>query len=173
MPEPKVTRHVEYYEIAGRTERELRAAMNRLGPKTADGVPFDGNSLWESHWDFTYAPNPSGSECRLRTLVVTVDLKRLMPRWKDRATAPAGLGAKWDRYIAALDVHEDGHEDIGLAIGAEVRRRLSALDRAPTCKELHASLDREGQAVTDEFATRDAAYDRETDHGATQGAQFP
>lgn len=172
-PEPKVTRQVEYYEVGGTTEREILAEMTRLGPKTADGTSFSGNSLWQADWDFTYAPSPDRSECRLRTLSVRVELKQRLPRWRNRATASPGLGAKWDRYVAALAVHENGHDDIGRAVGAEVRRRLSALTRAPTCQKLHAALEREGQAVTEEFATKDAAYDTLTDHGGTQGARFP
>ena len=71
----------------------------------------------------------------------------------------------WDRYLAALMVHEAGH----VAYTYDRRSDVLAAIRSATC----ATADRAARAALAAIDAYHIAYDRETGHGATQGASFP
>ncbi|WP_174293281.1 DUF922 domain-containing protein, partial [Sphingomonas bacterium] len=78
---------------------------------------------------------------------------------------PAEVQAAWRRYAAALDEHEAGH----VRYAWQHRGDVLAAIRGATCATAEAA----GQAALADIVAHDLAYDRETQHGLTQGAVFP
>jgi len=99
------------------------------------------------------------------TSVVTVRVVVSFPRWTHPRAAPASLVAAWNRYTRALARHEQGHVDYAVGRRAAVAR---AIKRA-TCGSANAAALKQ----LDVIRKHDVAYDRSTQHGATQGARFP
>jgi predicted secreted Zn-dependent protease len=106
------------------------------------------------------------------------------PIWTDMATcSDKALVSDWQTYISALFLHELGHLHIARAGLVHRRTQLNTLaivETAPTCGEACAAArsaisHRTEQAIDDlveeiEQAHRD--YDRRTEHGRRQGAEF-
>jgi predicted secreted Zn-dependent protease len=166
IPDVAVSTSTNDYEISGVTENDLRAQMDALGPSG-----FDAYTAWLVRW--TYPDVASDAGCAAGPVKVSVLIVYTFPQWDAPPDAPADLVEKWNAYVAALQLHEEGHKDIALEAGNEVRKALSALKAYPSCEALRQSADAAGESVLDKYRRQEAQYDQTTDHGATQGARFP
>jgi len=167
---PTVVERSEYYEIAGSTADELRAAINRLRPKDAKGERHDATTHWDVRWEYRYTS--AQGACTLTSFVTSVAIVTTLPRWSNR-DAGSRLAERWARYMAALTEHERGHAEIGLHAARTIQGRLSALEPAQTCPLLEESIKLKGEALLAEYRSEETDYDRRTKHGASQGARFP
>lgn len=93
-----------------------------------------------------------------------------MPRWKPEGEPDASLVLEWNRFLEAVWRHERGHARHGLAARRDAERILRNLGVFPSCEELEASANTAIDQVFNKWRARDRAYDRETNHGASQGA---
>jgi len=85
---------------------------------------------------------------------------------------PLAVTEQWDAFLAALRTHEAGHRDLGFAAARAVRAAI--LDTGPTaCGDVTRRANAAGQQAIEEYNQRNAAYDRDTRHGAAQGAVWP
>lgn len=75
--------------------------------------------------------------------------------------------------MTALQLHEDGHKDHGVAAAQEVLSTITNLPAYPSCPELETAANTAGKSVIERYNQKDIEYDRVTQHGATQGAIFP
>ncbi len=169
--EPAVKVDTRHYDIHGDSAAELRQQMSRLGPPDRDGRRYDAYTKWYVAWHFTY--REVGGSCRIERVTTSVDVTYTLPRWRAPRTATPELRAHWDRYLAALQAHEHGHRDFGVHSAREVEQQLQSLPAHGSCRELEAAANAAGHRVLDKFRARELAYDRDTRHGATQGAVFP
>lgn len=165
----KDTLELEYFDVHGSTARELRAEMNRIGPVADNGVRGDAYTRWRIDWRFDLTQR--GPECIASNFEIDLAVTMTLPRWVAPPGASADLVALWDRYSAAMRLHEDGHHRIALAAAYEVKRRLEAESREKSCKALENKLNSAADAVLDEYRARQAEYDRATDSGRTQGTR--
>lgn len=158
---PGVT--ITYYDVTGRTPAAIRASMNAQRPTDSnDGKRVDALSRWSMRWRWR---GDGRGGCDLATTQIDYSATVLLPRLADPAALSAANLARWQLYLAALTRHEDGHlrhahEQVGTVLAAM---------RAATC----ATATEVGRATLARIAEHDVAYDRETKHGATQGATFP
>ena len=82
-------------------------------------------------------------------------------------------GEQWARYIAALELHEQGHRRHGVDAANEVDRAIAAMPPAGSCDALGKNANALGMSILRKYNQLDLDYDRDTGHGATQGARFP
>lgn len=153
---------IEYYDVSGSTEREIRDQLTTLGSVDEHGYRGDALTSWEIHWTW----DGYGTEtCDLRSVTATYDIKVRLPRWTPPHDASPELVNRWNVYMLALVEHEKGHVDIVV----EYLPYLIKTIRASTCTTAEAAA----QEVLTQLREADLTYDEETDHGATQGATFP
>jgi predicted secreted Zn-dependent protease len=69
-----------------------------------------------------------------------------------------------------VELHEHGHRDIAEAAANDLARTLEALPGHPSCDALAAAARNAASTLLARHAQTQIAYDRETGHGATQGA---
>lgn len=167
---PTVVERNEYYDVAGSSDNELRAAINTRRPKDSDGVQHDAVTNWDVRWTYRSATGAQG--CTLTSLSTRLEVVTIMPRWSTRQ-AGTMLEQRWNAFVAALERHETEHLQISLRAAQRIHERLSSLDAARTCPLLEESINSTGQALLDQFRAEDKEYDRRTQHGASQGARFP
>jgi predicted secreted Zn-dependent protease len=167
----EITDRVEYYDIQGSTALELRYDMNAKGPQAASGDRFDAYTRWLANWRWRY--RDSGSGCAIASVRTTVTVRMTLPRWQNEHSADLATQQEWARFLAALERHEDGHRGHGVAAGDEIDRRVASLPPAATCAALGAIADELGKRIVQKYIQLDADYDRDTGHGATQGARYP
>jgi predicted secreted Zn-dependent protease len=167
--EPKLTEKTNFYDLTGTTVEAVRADVRSKGPTGQGGRRFVGLTHTYVRYRFWY----DGDEevCRVTRVLTEVDVTFTMPRWVDRDRAPPELQAKWDRFIAALWVHERGHRDIGVAVAQDIERAIADLGRLGKCgTEFRDFIQGLAKVYLDDIQPRHDKYDRETGHGRTQGA---
>ncbi|MBD2076706.1 DUF922 domain-containing Zn-dependent protease [Phormidium sp. FACHB-592] len=169
--QPVVAVKTVYYPIKGATAGQLRQQMNRLGPiSQTSGQRFDARTDWYVRWNYQYL-NQANS-CQLTAIRVRADVSVTLPQWKQPANAAKGLVNRWNQYIKALRLHEDGHKDNGIATSQEILQLLKRFPAKSSCSELGVAANKAAQGIISQYNQRDLDYDRKTQHGVTQGAVF-
>ena len=162
---------VERYAIEGSTPADLRREMNVKGPQRAGGRRFDGYTRWHVSWRYRY--NNAGGGCTIASVTTSVKVTMTLPRWSNESSASSATRQHWARYLAALERHEQGHRRHGIDAAHEVDRAIAAMPPAGNCDALGANANALGMSILRNYNQRDLDYDRDTKHGATQGARFP
>lgn len=153
------------YTVTGSTEDEIRASLDARHPGG-----YDARTNWYVTWSYSSAMR--SGRCRVTTSKVHTKIAFTYPRWVAPADASAELVQGWTTYMGALRVHESGHARIGRTVAARVQNVLTAA-RAANCAALDRALPGLVQPQFKWGNASDIAYDRRTQHGATQGALFP
>ena len=157
---------VVYYDVHGRTARELVDDMRRLGPQNGR---YFGEAQSPLRW--TWRTKSDGAGCRTSSASVVMRSEITLPRWTPPADTVPGVFAQWKTFLSALETHEVGHKDIS---ARHAREMLTALQRL---SGFCSSLDSDRRRITDDILARmreeQVKYDADTRHGVTQGAVFP
>jgi predicted secreted Zn-dependent protease len=142
---------IEYYDVAG-----------------------PGPHLAHANWYLSYQNTVSstGGACKVNKIATKLDLKVRMPRWNAPASADPKLVAGWNRYVGALEVHENGHLQHGRDMEANFKRAAMAISAA-NCGDVERQLRQRFDAMIKDASALDVQYDAQTRHGATQGAHYP
>src|SRR3989338_7533181 len=168
---PTIHTRYQYYEIRGNSAKALRREMNQKGYKDIDGKIYDAATPWEVHWNHQIEETPPG--CSNVSVKTVVDVIFIFPKWTPSLKVPAELKEEWDRYLKALQTHEDGHKQHAIKAAQEIEQAFMAMGPRANCGVLNAQTDALGHRIIDQYAQRDIDYDRETQHGKTQDATFP
>jgi len=160
-----------YYDVAGHTATKLRQELDVKGPLDRNGKRFDGRTTWRLNWTYRYAPDGNG--CRFTGMSASLAGTIILPRWTHSEHASHSLVKKWDGYLAALRIHEEGHYAHGVAAKREVETLGQSFRIPGDCKEIARIFNDEASAIVARYMALDVTYDRDTGHGETQGATFP
>lgn len=163
--------HVERYTIEGATPPELRREMSAKGPQGKEGQRFDGHTRWYVNWRYQYKNTAGG--CAIASVTTSVKATITLPQWRNEKRADSATRELWTRYLAALDQHEQGHRRHGVDAANEIDLAIAAMPPAGSCDALGANANALGMRILQKYQQRDLDYDRDTRHGATQGARFP
>lgn len=167
--EPKVTEKTNFYDLTGTTAEAVRADVRQKGPLGQNNRRFVGLTYTYVRYRFWY--DGDNEACRVTNVVTEVDVTFTMPQWIDRDKATPDLQAKWDRFIAALWVHERGHRDIGVEIARDIEKAITDLGRLGKCStDFRDFIQGLAKVYLDDIQPRHDKYDRDTGHGRTQGA---
>lgn len=161
---------IAYYDVTGNDAQALRQQMSAKGPLD-HGKRFDAHTDWYVKWGYRYRPTATG--CEFISVDVSVTGTILLPRWSHTDRASSALVQKWDRYLAALRLHEEGHYDHGADAAKEIEALAKSFHDSGDCKAMVAAFNEQARSIIEKYNALDVAYDRETDHGRAQGAQFP
>lgn len=169
---PTVKKQYRYYSIAGNTAAELRSQMNQLGPfDSGEGRRYDARTDWYVRWFYRYINQ--NQQCQINNVNTHVDVIITLPRWEASTGASRSLRVEWERYITALQLHEDGHGINGIHAGQHIYQALWSLPAYPSCEALKAAVEATVQKTVRIYNQKDLAYDQQTQHGLIQGAAFP
>lgn len=157
------------YAVEGATESEILASLRANGPN-AGGESFFGLTASES--SFHMQPRMDGSSCVAEDVRVELAVTVTLPEWDPTADAPYELTRDWTRFATALKRHEDKHRQIAAEGAQATHAALLGLRRA-TCQDVEFEARQRAQRIADKTAAEQNRYDDETDHGRTQGAQWP
>lgn len=172
LAEPKITETVEHYDVSGSTPKDVRKALNELGPMDkTESRRFDAVTKWYVKWRYTY--RNTGQGCEIASAATDVKVDITMPRLKVDTDTPSALRQAFDRYTANLLVHEKGHGKIGIDIARRIEEGLARLPAESNCTRMGQVANEFGRKLVKEANQQDIDYDAQTRHGATQGARFP
>ncbi len=161
---------VETYDVNGSNARELRQELDRKGP-LFEGRRFDARTRWWVRWRYDLTPVAGG--CRPTRPQVDLEIVITLPRWRRPASVPEDLAERWELYLERLREHEDGHAAVAEQAARTIAGLLEDLPAEEDCGSADRAADQAAQAEIGRANARDRQYDRETGHGASQGARFP
>jgi predicted secreted Zn-dependent protease len=162
---------IDYFDVHGASSRELDAEIAAKGPVGENGLRSDGYTRWHIDWRFDMTSD--GTRCMAQNITVDLDIRMTLPRWERPRSASPALVERWDKYLAALRLHEDGHRYRAEAAAADVRRTLQRERTARDCRALEHRLNSLANSLLDELRRRQEDYDRETESGRRQGVRRP
>ena len=162
---------IEYYTIDGTTPRELSDEIDAKGPVGENGLRSDGYTRWYIQWHFDLDSDASG--CHATNITVDLDVHMILPQWRPPPGADPAVVARWNRYLEALRLHEDGHRYRADAASGDVRRALQREGVAADCATLTERLNSRANALLAALRIQQADYDRDTQSGRRQGVRRP
>ncbi len=168
----KVRQRVSYYRVYGSTAGELSDDMDRVGPLDGQGKRAIATTWWNVRYIYRVKPTATAF-CELSSFSAGVDLTMTLPRWQPGPRASKDLRQQWEKFVAHVKEHEDGHAEIGRAAATEVERRVRAVSERQPCDRFKEAIEEVATDTITEYRRKDVQYDRETQHGLTQGAIFP
>jgi len=160
---------LEHYDISGSKAGQLKRAMKRLGPREGGGR-YVAYTEWILTWTYTF--DERETECRFDSFDVRAAITMTLPRWDPGDDAPVELVERWERFIEALERHENGHARIALEAAASIDAAVSALGPRASCDELEREADATARDKVERYRHRERRYDEETNHGRAQGARL-
>ena len=159
------TLDIHYYEVTGLSPEHLIASFRSRSNPAVMATTRGGLSI---RYDFAFG----GGECRLMQVDLTLDIDITYPLWREENRGSDAMRAEWQRFKTALEVHEDGHVERFRDAAVRLSDRLTAIPPAPSCHTVRAAVDRHREQFNREVDVEQAAYERETDNGAAQGARL-
>jgi predicted secreted Zn-dependent protease len=159
------------YRVSGFTYDDIYREMQRNGPGADDIGTRLGLHMSQWRYSFELVERP-GAGCRLIDPKVLLHSTIILPNWTNVSTAPPAITSGWRPFIAALRRHEEGHRSLAKSQAERLWQSLLGLE-ARDCEALRERVVTVAGRVLDEGETAQAAYDRETGHGLTQGASWP
>jgi predicted secreted Zn-dependent protease len=130
---PNINSKVSYYQIRGSTADELRAQMNKLGPKDDKGQISDYNTTWYVKWHYYYQYMENG--CGLKNVTVSANIKTVYPKWADFQKADNALKIKWINYQTLVLYHQQQHINNGIDAANTIYSTLINLPPAANCDQ--------------------------------------
>lgn len=173
-PDVALTREEKFYQIEGTTPKELRKQLDKYGPIDKEtNKKFDARTDWVIEWHYYY--NESSNECKIDTnrVDVTLTLTFTYPEWKYPPDASSSLVDKWNTYMKNLTLHEEGHAAIASEGAQTIYDTIIAMPSSTTCAALEKATNAAAQEKIDEIKQQQKQYDKDTEHGKSQGAIFP
>ena len=166
-----VTTGYIYYVIEGTTAEQLRDQMNQSGRKDKYGNHWDAYTDWYITWSYPYDQTAHG--CSVGEIEVEVEVNFEFPEWNVPVNVSQDLITQWGDFLRALQKHEDGHYEIAIDAACEILQGIYSLPSYPSCLNLDEAVEIKTEQILDVYREREKDYDRDTDHGKSQGVSFP
>lgn len=171
--EPEITREFEYYDIYGTTGPELAAQIDLIGPKDDNAIPPLGRdksarTTSDITWDPAYKKLNDGG-CMLQGVVMPVKMTILYPRWANEAEGTPELQAKWEKYVAWVEEHEEHHVTDELTKVDEIYNMLMNLPTNLPCDELDTLAKSNSDDIQARYVDVAREFDLSEHYAAQQG----
>ena len=165
-----------FYTVTGDTPEALRESIeSRDLARSYEGRPMAGEHRYAWRTFYRWARSSRDrTQCDVSDFRVLAKSIIVLPerRPASRPELEDRLRRPWRTFLERLRHHEEGHrERLQAGVDALVEQ-MAGLTRLP-CEGLDARLRDIAEAALADVADAQAAYDRETDHGVTQGAVWP
>lgn len=165
-----VTIKNDNYTISGNNVDDVWDEIREHGPKNDEGDSYTGYTYWYIHWNYEQSNTAKG--CKATDITVPVEVTFTMPHLKPTAETPNDVIVKWNTFMKNLQQHENGHKDIAIEAAQEIYDTLQTLPAATTCRALGLLVDKKARTIIDTYKQKEKKYDKDTNHGETQGAYF-
>jgi len=159
-----------YFPIYGSTANEVSRQLRSCGP-TSEGQQYGAITYYQLNWMWNLQPVAGG--CKVQDVTVGINVEIYLPQWQQPENFENGLAEKWQNYITNLEGHENGHRQIGLDDATAVVNALSSLPVAANCDDANKIANDTALNIDAQYSPKNKEYDDATNHGETQGANFP
>jgi len=161
------TQNTEYYSFSATNILQANSLMYRRSPIAIDGEKFGGVMNFGWKWYSIY--DDTGGTCSVNQFVIEGWTTITLPNWENQDKAPYAQRSEWDRAMKVLIRHEEKHARIAKAAGDEFERKANALAPQADCEILQNKLEELSVKYIQQANKYNAAYDKRTNHGSTEG----
>lgn len=158
----------EEYVITGATLDELRLQIKQRGPQP-EGEHIIGYARVTWKFQQTHRLLERKNTCEYADVKMIGKIHVIMPKWDKPSDVTGDVISAWNAFYVALDVHEQGHIDIGLQAAQAIQEALANYPAQPTCDQFVAQSQARGQQIYKQFDEKSIQYDQQTKNGQTQG----
>lgn len=170
LPEPVVRESTRHYTLRGATIEQLERQIGMRGVPHPSGLRMAAGTSWYVEWTYPYSK--AFGVCGTGPITTTITITTRLPKWNPPPDVSNEMIARWNAYLAALQLHEKGHRDIGVQAARAVAKQLATLAPQRSCEQMEQVADVEAERVIAEARSVELRYDQSTNHGATQGARL-
>ena len=135
-----VRKSTVYFTVRGKTASELDSALMRNGPQAGGMARHPGAAQIKFAGDIKYSE--AKGRCSVSAARVNLNLKLILPNWKDRGGAPRGLAVLWDSLAGDIKRHEEHHAEIATRHAHQLEQALRSLPPQKTCEAMQALVSR-------------------------------
>jgi hypothetical protein len=96
--------------------------------------------------------------CAIKSFSTNVKIHIVLPKWRGRIVGHP-LRERWDSFIRAVALHEQGHAEHGILAAKAIQEQVSVLAPAGTCQELDNSITSTARVIDDRYRKEDMEYD--------------
>lgn len=160
-----ITENNVFYSVNAKTKETLLATINNATPIREDGEVFHGHTKWNINWRFWWKSN--SSQCRINKVEASLILTLTMPKL---VSTDEQVKQVWSNWYPNLLTHEIGHINLAKATIKEIEKSLLAIPTQSSCQRLEQTANTLAQQKMTELSKASKKYDRETNHGESQGA---
>lgn len=154
-----------FYVVNAEPDMPLSTLISQASYIKFDGVTYHGSATPSIRSKLFWNVDDATGMCRMTRVVVTLRIDVRLPRLFDASDAQR---AAFERFMAPLRVHEQGHVDLYRANAARMVREQEAVPPMPSCEDLQKAAINRGEEVLREGRAADVRYDAETKHGLNQ-----
>tara|TARA_R110002073_G_scaffold38717_1_gene110812 strand:- start:2986 stop:3615 length:630 start_codon:yes stop_codon:yes gene_type:complete len=152
-----------FYDVEGGTSRALEESIRFSGPIGYDAeTQVSMSTFW--HYEFV------GQRCHVATVDISLDITIRYPNWTGFERASRQRRARWERRIAGLEVHENGHAALAFAGALDLHNELILYGQDVDCDSFEDGMQAIADAAQTALRRRHREYDRITQHGVRQNA---
>lgn len=134
-----VRKSISYFQIRGTTADDLDRELSHRGPQTqSSGSRHPGATQIKFGGELTYVQ--SDGRCRVGEADVTLDIRIILPTWKNRKRAKGDLALIWDALSSDIKRHEERHAEIARQHAKQLEKALQALRSQKTCEAMQEKV---------------------------------
>lgn len=157
------------YDVTGGTVDEIRTSLRRSAAEVLPGGST-GYHRWDIRWTYRYAR--AEVYCELSDIAIELNSTITLPEWRQPENADSTLVAAWNRYLADLRSHEDGHRALAYRTASEIRRALARL-RVEDCAFIVNEARKVGEALLARHRKESADFDADPANRVTWPPRSP
>ena len=161
LAEPALQAQTQQFDVTGNTTDAIRASLNRHRQHSSSQV----------QWHFNWQSTPG--QCRITDVSTEVTVTAHTPLLQPDPQRPHAVQQQWDRYLLALQAHQEGHIELALEHARQIEQGIAALPPMSRCDELQQAANATGQRILSALSEANQEYDKRTQQGALEGATFP
>lgn len=121
-----ITERIKYYNVTGKTGRQLFRSIDRRGPKLSRNNHAIATAAYKHRFK-NVKTAVKGSNCVVTSADLHVQIVYTYPRWRNRKRASAKLRKTWDQFMARVEKHEKSHGRIYREYARQLHKLMHGL----------------------------------------------
>ncbi|MBI3741065.1 MAG: DUF922 domain-containing protein, partial [Chloroflexi bacterium] len=161
------------YAVSGKSLNEISASLdqNALADPHELNNRYYARTNWYIQGQWFWKTTPRGCEVDRGTVSIAVTIT--LPALKTVTGVPNDVLTRWNTFIRNTSTHEQGHAKLALQGARDYQRDLGNFPPAADCDLFQNQLRDLDKRDFDAIDRANIKYDKDTEHGLTQGAVFP
>ena len=158
-PAASLAKTYAYFSIGGSTLEEIEKELTARGPQVkSTGHRHPGATRMEFTSRVGYAEK--NGRCSVVSARVTVQVKIILPRWRQRGHAAQDVRLIWDTLESDIRRHEESHVVIAKNHARELEQALKAIGRQKNCQIAAAKAKTTSEKILERHDRAQDAFDK-------------